>query len=166
MVMAQLAKPRVASGTFVSPDGKSNLKLLDKLCCGGVIERFTKAKLDEEYAARLAQERLFWVTHEGALNRLLIVWDCLYWARRESIHITTVHGALDSSLTAYLLEIIPLDPLRRKLEFDEVALEQTGPITITVASVSELNLLKTFINNRYTVAFRPFVEVGSPPSCP
>ena len=74
--MAEQSQLRPIGEKFKAPDGKSNLKFLDKLCRGGIIERFTKAKLDKEYATRLAQEMQFWASHEEALNRLLVVWDC------------------------------------------------------------------------------------------
>lgn len=162
--MAEQSQSRPIGEKFEAPDGKSNLKFLDKLCRGGIIERFTKAKLDKEYATRLAQEMQFWASHEEALNRLLVVWDCFYWARGQHIKITAIHSALDSIFTAYLLEITQVDPLIGKLEFDEAAAEQISLVTIIVPSVLELNSLQTYINNRYAVALRPLIKVGVPRS--
>jgi len=159
--VAEQSQLRPIGEKFKAPDGKSNLKFLDKLCRGGIIERFTKAKLDKEYATRLAQEMQFWASHEEALNRLLVVWDCFYWARGQHIKITAIHSALDSIFTAYLLEITQVDPLIGKLEFDEAAAEQISLVTIIVPSVFELNSLQTYINNRYAEAWRPFVKIGS-----
>lgn len=159
--MAEQSQLRPIGEKFEAPDGKSNLKFLDKLCRGGIIERFTKAKLDKEYATRLAQEMQFWASHEEALNRLLVVWDCFYWARGQHIKITAIHSALDSIFTAYLLEITPIDPVLGQLKFNEIAAEQILPVTISVPSLLELNLLQTYINNRYAEAWRPFVKIGS-----
>ena len=159
--MAEQSQLRPIGEKFEAPDGKSNLKFLDKLCRGGIIERFTKAKLDKEYATRLAQEMQFWASHEEALNRLLVVWDCFYWARGQHIKITAIHSALDSIFTAYLLEITPIDPVLGQLKFNKIAAEQILPVTISVPSLLELNLLQTYINNRYAEAWRPFVKIGS-----
>ncbi len=159
--MSEQGESTQVSVSFKAPDGKSNLKFLDKLCCGGIIERFTKAKLDEEHASRLAQEMHFWANHENGLNKLLIVWDCLYWARRQHIKIVDVEGAVDSIFTAYLLEITPIDPVLGQLKFNKIAAEQILPVTISVPSLLELNLLQTYINNRYAEAWRPFVKIGS-----
>lgn len=162
--MAEQSNLRPVSEKFTAPDGKSNLKFLDKICRGGIIERFTKTKLDEEYAIRLAQEMKFWAAHEEALNRFLIIWDCFYWARSQHIKIAAVHGSLDSIFTAYLLELIQADPLVGKLEFDEDAAGQLSPVTIMVPSALEQNSLQIYINNRYSVAVRPLIKVGVPHS--
>ncbi len=162
--MAEQSNSRPVGEKFEAPDGKSNLNFLDKLCRGGVIERFTKAKLDEQYAIRLAQEMQFWASHEDALNRLLIIWDCFYWARRQHIKNTAVSSALDSIFTAYLLEITQVDPLISKLEFNEIAAEQLSPVTITLPSMLEQNSLQTYINSRYAAAVCPLIKVGDPHS--
>ena len=159
--VSEQGEPTQVSVSFKAPDGKSNLKFLDKLCRGGIIERFTKAKLDEEYGSRLAQEMHFWTNHENGLNKLLIVWDCLYWARGRHIKIVDVKGALEGLFTAYLLEITQTDPVLGKLKFDEIAAEQILPITIFVSSLAELNSLQTYINSRYVEAGRPLVKIGS-----
>ena len=146
---------------FEAPDGKSNLKFLDKLCRGGVIERFTKAKLSEAYAARLDQEMDFWATHENLLNQLLITWDCLYWARQHSIDIRDVHGTLNSTLTAYLLEITKLDPLKENTSFELRPDDQILEVKIIVSLHSDLLKMETFMASRYATGFRPVIEIAN-----
>lgn len=146
---------------FKAPDGKSNLKFLDKLCRGGIIERFTKAKLAEEYAFRLSQEIAFWAAHEESLNRLLIIWDCLYWARQQHINIQVSCSALNTSLTAYLLEMVSVDPLIQKVDFDIISEEQLGEAKIIVASHADYLRMEEFAGSRYKAGFRPLIEIAN-----
>lgn len=146
---AEQIEPIKASSEFKAPDGKSNLKFLEKLCRGGIIERFTKAKLDEAYSARLAQEMQFWAIHKNGLNRLLVVWDCLYWARQQHIKIADVQGPLNSSLIGYLLEITRVDPLKQGIGFDKVFENRYFSVKIIVHSSADLHLLKIFMENNH-----------------
>ncbi|MGM9998787.1 MAG: hypothetical protein ACI38Q_05285 [Candidatus Bruticola sp.] len=132
---------------FTAPDGKSNLQFLDKLCRGGMIQRFNKVHPDKIYADRLNLEIDFWQQDERALSSLLSVWNCLYWARRHKVTVNFVSGKLMSSLTAYLLEITQFDPVRWQWNFQAAELQGTAPAEVLMAAqIEDAALLGQYIN--------------------
>ncbi|MGM9993074.1 MAG: hypothetical protein ACI376_09590 [Candidatus Bruticola sp.] len=143
---------------FTAPDGKSNLQFLDKLCRGGIIQRFNKSRLDKVYAERLNLEMEFWRMNDNALVSLLSVWSCLDWARKQKITINFVSGQLMSSLTAYLLEITQFDPVSWKWCFREVELQGMAAAEVLIAvTVPGDSLLEQYLHRVWQFQPRPKV---------
>ena len=89
---------------------------LKKLCIEGAIKRFGN-KVSKKYQERLKYE-LSVIKNMGFSDYFLIVADYVNYAKANNIIVGTGRGSAVSSLVAYLLNIIDVDPLKYDLLFE------------------------------------------------
>lgn len=108
---------------------KSVEKFLWKLCEEGIPKRYTPerlAKIQEVYPDRnpleVVRERLDYemsiIVPKGMSDYLLIVWDFIYWAKRNGIPMGPGRGSGAGSIVLYLIGITDIEPLRFHLFFE------------------------------------------------
>lgn len=93
-----------------------SLSYLKKLCIDGALKRFGK-KIGKVYQERLKYE-LSIIEKMGFSDYFLIVADYVNFAKSNNIIVGTGRGSAVSSLVAYLLNIIDVDPLKYNLLFE------------------------------------------------
>ena len=103
------------------PRYKNNLNMssydyLKKKCIDGAIKKFGK-RVDKKYQERLKYE-LSIINRMGFSDYFLIVADYVNYAKDNNIIVGTGRGSAVSSLVAYLLNIIDVDPLEYDLLFE------------------------------------------------
>lgn len=89
---------------------------LKKLCIEGALKRFG-SKVSKKYQERLKYE-LSVIRNMGFSDYFLIVADYVNYAKNNNIIVGTGRGSAVSSLVAYLLNIIDVDPLKYNLLFE------------------------------------------------
>ncbi len=102
--------------------------LLD-LCQEGILERYgidLKQPARPEQATQYQQldERLRFevgvISSTGFVDYFLLVWDFIYWARKQGIPVGPGRGSGAGCLVAYALKITDIDPLRFGLLFERL----------------------------------------------
>ncbi|MGE5575797.1 MAG: DNA polymerase III subunit alpha, partial [Syntrophothermus sp.] len=99
------------------PEGYTPESFLKELCYAGAARRYGSTGLAPAVAARLEHE-LEVITNKGFPGYFLIVWDIVKYARENNIPVGPGRGSAAGSLTAYLLGITDVDPLRYNLFFE------------------------------------------------
>ncbi len=103
---------------YPTPDGMTAIEYIRKLAVEAIPHRYPNAspELQQKVRDRLEHElRVIAETH--AENYYLLVWDICSFARRQGIRYNG-RGSGANSITAYLLYITPVDPIRRNLVFE------------------------------------------------
>ncbi len=104
-------------------------KYLWKLCEEGIPQRYTPerlAKVQEIYPDRdpmeVVRERLAYemnvIVPKGMADYLLIVWDFIYWAKKNDIPMGPGRGSGAGSIVLYLIGVTDIEPLRFHLFFE------------------------------------------------
>lgn len=104
-------------------------KYLWKLCEEGIPQRYTEerlAKIREIYPdqdpMQVVWERLNYemsiIVPKGMSDYLLIVWDFIYWAKKNGIPMGPGRGSGAGSIVLYLIGITDIEPLRFHLFFE------------------------------------------------
>lgn len=100
-----------------------------KLCKDGIEKRYTADKLkkvQEIYPGRdpmdVVRERLDYemnvIVPKGMADYLLIVWDFIYWAKRNGIPVGPGRGSGAGSIVLYLIGVTDIEPMRFHLFFE------------------------------------------------
>ncbi len=97
------------------PDGWTSWEYLNKLCHGGLAERYQPAS--EELTTRLDYE-LSVIKTMGYVDYFLIVWDFIKYAKDHGIMVGPGRGSAAGSLVSYCLGITTIDPIRYQLLFE------------------------------------------------
>ncbi|QSR89097.1 DNA polymerase III subunit alpha [Methylacidiphilum caldifontis] len=98
------------------PPYKSQEEYLRKLCYEGLQKRYAP-NINEKIKERLEYE-LSVIEKTGFSSYFLIVWDFIHYAKKEGIPVGPGRGSAAGSLTAYVLEITDIDPLKYGLVFE------------------------------------------------
>lgn len=104
-------------------------KFLWKLCEDGIPARYTPerlAKVAEIYPNKdpmqVVRDRLNYemgiIIPKGMADYLLIVWDFIYWAKRNGIPVGPGRGSGAGSIVLYLIGVTDIEPLRFHLFFE------------------------------------------------
>jgi len=101
---------------FETPNGKSTEEYLEELCHQGIKRRYGE-KAGKEVLDRLNYE-LGVIKQTGFVSYFLIVQDFVNWAKENRIIVGPGRGSVGGSLTAYLLNITNVDPLKYNLLFE------------------------------------------------
>ncbi len=101
---------------FETPNGKSADEYLEELCNHGLKRRYGDA-VNSEVLNRLNYE-LGVIKQTGFASYFLIVQDFVNWAKQNRIVVGPGRGSVGGSLTAYLLNITNVDPLKYNLLFE------------------------------------------------
>jgi len=96
------------------PEGKTADEYLSELCWQGLTERYPGAS--PEVKSRLEYE-LEVVCQTQFAHYFLVVWDIVYFARRQNI-LCGVRGSAAASLILYCLGVTDVDPLKYQLVFE------------------------------------------------
>ncbi|MEI8365065.1 MAG: DNA polymerase III subunit alpha [Parachlamydiaceae bacterium] len=102
---------------------------LTQLCEEGISKRYTPERLQkvqEIYPGRapmdVVRERLQYemdvIVPKGMADYLLIVWDFIYWAKKNGIPVGPGRGSGAGSIVLYLIGITDIEPLRFHLFFE------------------------------------------------
>lgn len=100
---------------FKVPEGHSVDSYLEELCFKGIGWRY--GEINDEIKKRLDFE-LSVIRQMGYSEYFLIVWDFIYFARKNNIPVGPGRGSAAGSLVAYLLGITNIDPLKYGLLFE------------------------------------------------
>ena len=100
---------------FKPPEGWTSDGYLEKLCRNGFPEHYPE--LSAQVEERLRHE-LEIIRETGYSSYLLIVWDFIRFAKEKGIPVGPGRGSVAGSLTAYLLGITEVDPLKYGLLFE------------------------------------------------
>lgn len=101
---------------FVVPSNADENKYLKELCLQGIKKRYGE-KAPKETLERLNYE-LSVIKQTGFASYFLIVQDFVNWAKQNRIVVGPGRGSVGGSLTAYLLNITNIDPLKYNLLFE------------------------------------------------
>ncbi len=101
---------------FVVPSDTTQDKYLTELCLQGIKKRYGE-KAPKEILERLNFE-LSVIKQTGFASYFLIVQDFVNWAKQNRIIVGPGRGSVGGSLTAYLLNITNIDPLKYDLLFE------------------------------------------------
>ncbi|CAI9085471.1 DNA polymerase III subunit alpha [Candidatus Methylacidiphilum fumarolicum] len=116
-VTIELGKNRFPA--YHPPAPYSQKEYLKKLCYEGLEKRFGDRNLEEKEKIK---ERLDYelsvIEKTGFSSYFLIVWDFIHYAKKEGIPVGPGRGSAAGSLTAYVLEITDIDPLKYGLVFE------------------------------------------------
>lgn len=104
-------------------------KFLRNLCQEGIAKRYTPERLEkvkEKYPDRdpleVVRERVEYelsiILPKGMGDYLLIVWDFIAWAKRQSIPMGPGRGSGAGSIVLYLIGVTDIEPLRFNLFFE------------------------------------------------
>ncbi|MBS0622512.1 MAG: DNA polymerase III subunit alpha [Verrucomicrobia bacterium] len=114
---------------FTSPSGASSADYLRTLCLEGIPKRYTPARLEEvqkryphedplEVVHKRLEHELSVIIPKGMADYLLIVWDCLHWAKERQIPVGPGRGSGAGSIILYLIGVTDIEPLRFSLFFE------------------------------------------------
>jgi len=101
---------------FEVPKGKSPDEYLKELCWQGIKKRFGENP-ERKIIQRLEYE-LSVIKKTGFASYFLIVQDFVNWAKNQRIVVGPGRGSVGGSLTAYLLNITNINPLKHNLIFE------------------------------------------------
>jgi DNA polymerase-3 subunit alpha len=101
---------------FETPNGISPDEYLEELCYQGLKKRYGQ-KPTKEVLDRLNYE-LGAIKQIGLASYFLIVQDLVNWAKENQIVVGPGRGSVGGSLTAYVLNITNVDPLKYNLLFE------------------------------------------------
>jgi DNA polymerase-3 subunit alpha len=101
---------------FIVPSDTTQDKYLTELCLQGIKKRYGEEK-QKEVLERLNFE-LSVIKQTGFASYFLIVQDFVNWAKQNRIVVGPGRGSVGGSLTAYLLNITNIDPLKYDLLFE------------------------------------------------
>jgi len=105
----------------------TNIEYLKFLCVQGLKERYgvnyhDPDNADDPELAKTLAERIDYelsiIEKAGFIDYFLIVWDFIRWAREQTIPVGPGRGSGAGCLTAYVLKITDIDPIRFKLLFE------------------------------------------------
>ncbi len=100
------------------PDGETQISYLKKLVNDGWKRKKHKFVEDEKvYKDRLHRE-IEVIESMGYIGYFLVVWDALKYCRDNGIGVSLGRGSAGGSLMCYLLDIIYVDPIKYKLQFE------------------------------------------------
>lgn len=102
---------------FPLPEGHNYESYVRELCRQGFIRLFGTENPGSEYLERLETE-LEVIIGKGFAPYFLIIWDFIKYARDNGIPVGPGRGSAAGSLTAYLMDITTLDPLKHGLLFE------------------------------------------------
>jgi len=102
---------------FPLPDGHTYESYVRELCRQGFIRIFGTENPGQDYLDRLETE-LEVINGKGFAPYFLIIWDFIKYARDHGIPVGPGRGSAAGSLTAYLMDITTLDPLKHGLLFE------------------------------------------------
>ncbi|MDY6315360.1 MAG: DNA polymerase III subunit alpha [Clostridia bacterium] len=100
---------------FDTPDNTDAFSYLKKLCLDGMDAKY--GKRTESLLERLNSE-LETIRQMGFVDYFLIVWDFVKFAKQSGIAVGPGRGSAAGSLTAYLLDITTVDPIKYDLLFE------------------------------------------------
>ena len=100
---------------FDVPEGYDSWSYLNKLCFGGLAERYPDD--DGKLADKLHYE-LGVIQKMGYVDYFLIVWDFINWAKSHDIPVGPGRGSAAGSIVSYCLHITNIDPIRYNLLFE------------------------------------------------
>lgn len=100
---------------FDTPDNIDAFSYLKKLCLDGMDAKY--GKRTESLLERLKSE-LETIRQMGFVDYFLIVWDFVKFAKQSGIAVGPGRGSAAGSLTAYLLDITTVDPIKYDLLFE------------------------------------------------
>lgn len=113
-VTIELGKNHFPSYTLPSPY-KTHGEYLRTLCYEGLQKRYDN--ITEQIKERLEYE-LSVIEQTGFSSYFLIVWDFIHYAKKEGIPVGPGRGSAAGSLTAYVLGITDIDPIKYGLVFE------------------------------------------------
>ncbi len=116
MCRADLDIPKTSLPHFETPAGLTSAQYLTQLCLAGLKKRLN-GREDAVYLKRLKYE-LDTIIEMHYEDYFLIVYDFICHARREGIYVGPGRGSAAGSLTAYVLGITQVDPLKYDLLFE------------------------------------------------
>ena len=102
---------------FPVPEGYTYESYVREICRQGFIRIFGTENPGSEYLERLETE-LEVIIGKGFAPYFLIIWDFIKYARDNGIPVGPGRGSAAGSLTAYLMNITTLDPLKHGLLFE------------------------------------------------
>lgn len=100
---------------FDTPDNTDAFSYLKKLCLDGMDAKY--GKRTDLLLERLNSE-LETIRQMGFVDYFLIVWDFVKFAKQSGIAVGPGRGSAAGSLTAYLLDITTVDPIKYDLLFE------------------------------------------------
>lgn len=100
---------------FDTPDNTDAFSYLKKLCLDGMDAKY--GKRTDSLLERLNSE-LETIRQMGFVDYFLIVWDFVKFAKQSGIAVGPGRGSAAGSLTAYLLDITTVDPIKYDLLFE------------------------------------------------
>lgn len=122
--------PAIANKSYTKEEQASEVeKFLWQLCEEGIPVRYTQerlAKVQEIYPDRepmqVIRDRLKYemevIVPKGMADYLLIVWDFIYWAKKNGIPVGPGRGSGAGSIVLYLIGVTDIEPLRFHLFFE------------------------------------------------
>ena len=122
--------PHLEGQSFTTEERLSEAeKFLRNLCEEGIAKRYTPElleKVQEKYPGKdplqVVRERMEYelsiILPKGMGDYLLIVWDFISWAKRQSIPMGPGRGSGAGSIVLYLIGITDIEPLRFHLFFE------------------------------------------------
>lgn len=122
--------PSLENTSFTKEErAKEVEKFLWQKCREGIVERYTPerlAKVQEIYPGRdpmqVVLERLDYemdvIVPKEMCDYLLIVWDFIYWAKKNGIPVGPGRGSGAGSIVLYLIGVTDIEPLRFHLFFE------------------------------------------------
>jgi DNA polymerase III subunit alpha len=102
---------------YVWTDGMSQIDYIKHLCREGW-KRKHKGDWDKKVYGDRVKYELEVIERNNLAGYFLIVQDFINWAKSERILVGIARGSSGGSLVAYLLNIIEIDPIKRKLSFE------------------------------------------------
>lgn len=100
---------------FDVPEGETPDSYLEKLCRGGMSERFGNG--NKEVHERLEHE-LNLIKETGYASYFLIAWDVVRFARENGLQVGPGRGSAAGSLVTYVLGITKVNPIKYDLIFE------------------------------------------------
>jgi len=102
---------------FETPKNRTPDEYLKSLCYQGLEKRKSQIQNVKEATERLEEELLV-IKETGFASYFLIVQDFVKWAKEQRIVVGPGRGSIGGSLTAYLLSITDVDPIKYNLLFE------------------------------------------------
>jgi len=141
---------KIALPKFLDTKGMSSFKYLSELCMKGLIKRGFGNVL--EYKDRLNYE-LNIIHNMGFDDYFLIVWDFIKYAKLNDILVGPGRGSACSSLVAYTLGIIEVDPVKNNLVFERFL----NPERVSMPDIdtdfpdNKRELVINYVKNKYGI---------------
>ncbi len=104
------------------PEGYDSWTYLNKLCMGGLLERYGNPDAPAGNTGLSFRERLDYelnvIKTMGYVDYFLIVWDFINYARQNDIMVGPGRGSAAGSIVSYCLKITNIDPIKYNLLFE------------------------------------------------